>query len=155
MYGSIGYYNKRQINELLKNCLLDMNGLNNFASLNIIPLHSYVVRIGMDWLDTHHVVSYCNNKSFTCLDGKGQKNIVKGIPRPISKREISALQLKRCFRKGCHLYSAHLQEPENCKSPSLVDFPILQDFAYVFKEIPSFPSKRGIDFSIDLMTGAA
>ena len=37
-------------------CLLEMNGVKNFAYLNIIPLVSYVVFIGMDWLDAHHAI---------------------------------------------------------------------------------------------------
>ena len=56
---------KRKINELLKSCPLDINGLNTFAYLNILPLASYDVLIRMDLLDAHHVVLDCHNKSFT------------------------------------------------------------------------------------------
>jgi hypothetical protein len=80
---------------------------------------------------------------------------VKGIPRPISIREISSLQLKRCFKKGCQLYAAHVEEPRKCISPNLEDFPMLQEYADVFGEIPSLPPKRDIDFSINLMPGVA
>jgi hypothetical protein len=38
------------------------------ADLNIIPLGSYDVLIGIDWLDAHHDVLDCHNKTFTCLD---------------------------------------------------------------------------------------
>jgi hypothetical protein len=69
---------------------------------------------------------------------------VKGIPRPISIREISTLQLKRCFRKGCQLYAAHVEEPKKTKGPSLEYFPVLQELEYVFQEIPIFPLKREI-----------
>jgi hypothetical protein len=31
----------------------------------------------------------------------------------------------------------------------------LQEFEYVFQEIPGFPPKREIDFSIDLVPGAS
>jgi hypothetical protein len=79
---------------------------------------------------------------------------VQGIPRPISIREISALQLKRCFRKGCQLYAAHVEEPDKTKGPSLEDFLVLQEFEDVFKEILGLPPKRDIDFSIDLVPGA-
>jgi hypothetical protein len=80
---------------------------------------------------------------------------VKGIPRPISTREISTLQLKICFRKGCQLYATHVEEPEKTKGPSLEGFPVLQEFEDVFKEIPGLPPKRDINFSIDLVPGAA
>ena len=32
---------KRKFNEMIKSCLMDMNGLNNKADLNILPLGSY------------------------------------------------------------------------------------------------------------------
>jgi hypothetical protein len=51
---------------------------------------------------------------------------VKGIPRPISIREISSLHMKRCFRKGSQMYATHVEELEKKKRPSLEDFSILQ-----------------------------
>jgi hypothetical protein len=42
---------KRKINEIVKTCPLDMNGLRTKVDLNIIPLGSYYCLIGMDWLD--------------------------------------------------------------------------------------------------------
>jgi hypothetical protein len=80
---------------------------------------------------------------------------VKGVPRPISIREISFLQLKSCFRKGCQLYAAHVEETDNTKGPSLEDFLVLQEFEDVFQEILELPPRREIDFSIDLVPGAA
>jgi hypothetical protein len=53
---------KRRINELVKDCPMDMNGLNTKKYLNIIPLGSYDYLIGMDWLDKHHVVLDCYKK---------------------------------------------------------------------------------------------
>jgi hypothetical protein len=80
---------------------------------------------------------------------------VKGVARPISIRDISALQLKRCFRKGCQLYAAHVEETGNTKGPSLEYFLVLQEFEDVFQEIPRLPPRREIDFSIDLGPGSA
>ena len=65
-----------------------MNGLNTIVDLNIIPLGSYDVLIGMDWVDTHHMVLDYYNKTFTCLNEEGNKEMVKGIPRVISIRQI-------------------------------------------------------------------
>jgi hypothetical protein len=106
-------------------------------------------------LDKHHVVLDCHNKTFTCLDGNGKHSTVKGVPRPISIREILALQLKRCFRKGSQLYATHVEEPDNTKELILEDFSVLQEFEEVFQEIPGLPPRREIDFSIDLVPGVA
>ena len=39
---------KRRINEMVKECPMDMNGLSTRVYLNIIPLGSYEFLIGMD-----------------------------------------------------------------------------------------------------------
>jgi hypothetical protein len=62
---------KRKVNEMVKSCLLDMNGLSTRAYLNILPLGSYDCLIGMDWLDQYHAILDCRNKAFTCLDEEG------------------------------------------------------------------------------------
>ena len=62
---------KRKINEMVKACPMEMNGLHTKDYLNIIPLGSYDFLIGMDWLDEHHVVLGCYTKEFTCLDEEG------------------------------------------------------------------------------------
>jgi hypothetical protein len=67
----------------------------------------------MDLLDKHHVVIDCHNKTFTCIDEEGKKITIKGILIPIYIREIVALQMKRCFRKGFQLYATHMEEPKN------------------------------------------
>ena len=57
---------RRKVNEMVKSCLIDMNGLNTKADLNILPLGSYDCLIGMDWLDQHHVILDFHNKAITC-----------------------------------------------------------------------------------------
>ena len=58
----------------------------------------------MDWLEKHNVVLNCFEKTFTCLDDKGQRFTVKGIPRKVSVRQISALQMEKAVCKGCKVF---------------------------------------------------
>ena len=46
---------KRKVSELIKKCPLVMNGLITCVVLNVLPLGSYDVLIGMDWLEAHRV----------------------------------------------------------------------------------------------------
>ena len=91
---------KRIIHDMVRGCSISLNGVNTSLDLTIIPLGSYDILIVMDWLEKHHDVLDCHNKTFTCLDGYGKQSTTKGIRRHISIREILALQLKRSFRKG-------------------------------------------------------
>jgi hypothetical protein len=144
-----------RINETLRGCRINLNGVNTIVVMNIIPLRSYDILIGVDWLEKNHVVLDCHDKTFACLDEEGKQSFVKGIPRPIFIREISALQLKRCFRKGCQFYATDVEELEKTKGPSLEDFSVLQEFEDVFQKILGLPPTREIDFSIDLVPRAA
>jgi hypothetical protein len=83
------------------------------------------------------------------LDEEGSLRKVQGIPRAVTIREISALQLKKCYRKGCQIFAAHMEETPKDKVPNLEYCAVLEDFEDVFKELPGLPPKRDIDFSIN------
>ena len=59
--------------------------------LNVLPLGSYDVLIGMDWLEAHRANIDCYNKNFECLDEEGNLRVVKEIPKVISGRKSSAM----------------------------------------------------------------
>ena len=82
---------KRKVSELVEKCPLVMNGLNTCVDMNVLPLVSYDVLIGMDWLEAHRVKLDCYNKTFECTDEEGNPVIVKGIPKVISVRKVSAM----------------------------------------------------------------
>jgi hypothetical protein len=63
---------KRKINEIVKDYPLDMDGFSTIADLNIIPLGSYAVLIGMDWLDAHHAVLDRHNKTHLKKESREQ-----------------------------------------------------------------------------------
>ena len=54
------------------------------------------------------------------------------------------------------MYAAHIEEVVENETPRLEDYPVLQDFKDVFPdEVPGLPPKRDIDFTIELVPGAA
>ena len=61
------------------------------------------------------------------------------------------MQLKKCYRKGCQIFAAHIEETPKYKVSNIEDYAVLKEFEDVFKEIPRLPPKRDIDFSINLM----
>jgi hypothetical protein len=146
---------KRKINELVKYCQIDMNGLSSKVDVNIVPLHSYDLLIGMDWLEKHHVLLEIYKKTITYLDEEGQQGKIQGIPRVVVVREISTMQLKKSFRKGCQVFVAHMEEVAKDKVASIEDHLAFRDFEDVFREIPRLSPKRDIDFSIDYVPRVA
>ena len=123
---------KKKISEVIIKCPLVMDGLVTYAYLNVLPLGSYDVLIGMDWLEAHREKLDCYNKNFECLDEKGNLMVVKGIPKVISRRKSSTMQLKKFYGKGCRGHAAHVLEiAENC-TPILEGFHMLREFRNVF-----------------------
>ena len=83
----------------MKNGDFMMNGLKTHAGLNILPLAYYDLLIGMDQLEKHRFILNCYDKTFSCMNDKGNTIVVKGIPRKVTIGEISALQMKRYAHK--------------------------------------------------------
>ena len=86
---------KRKVIDFVKYCTLFINQFETSVKLNVLPLGSYDVLIGMYWLEHHRVVLNCFDKTFTCLNNEGETVTVKGIPRKTSIKQIFSLQLKR------------------------------------------------------------
>ena len=102
-----------------------MNGLVTCVDLNVLPLGSYDVLIGMDWLEAHKVNIDCYNKTFECMDEEGNPVVVRGIPKVIYVRQVSTMQLKKLCRKGFQFYAAHILEAIENETPILEDFQVL------------------------------
>ena len=98
------------------------------------------------------------DKTFTCINNDGKLINVKGIPRKIAVRQISALQLKRVVRKGCKTYAVIVINEENINNidkVKLEDILILNKYSDVFsEETTGLPPKRELDFTIELVPSA-
>ena len=87
------------------------------------------------------------------MDDKGNTLVVRGIPRKVTIREISSLQMKRYVHKGCNdvvLYVTN--EKEKYNQLKIYDIQILKYFKDIFLEdIPVLPLKGDIESTIDLV----
>ena len=101
-----------------------INELVTCVDLNVLPLGSYDVLIGMDWLEAHKVKLDYYNKTFECMDEEGNLRVVRGILKVILVRQISAMQLKKCYRKGCRVYATHVLEATKNETISLEDYSV-------------------------------
>ena len=67
------------------------------------------------------------------------------------------MQLKRAIRKGCKAYAVTVTNEENLNNIDKLkfeDIPVLKEYANVFlKEIRGLPSKRELDFTIEMVPG--
>ena len=80
-------------------------------------------------MEKHIVVLNFFEKTFTCLDEKGETVIVKGIPIKVSVRQISTLQMKKSVHKCCKVFVVHIMNDEHMNKEDKLkfdDIPILK-----------------------------
>ena len=133
-----------------------MNDFITLDDLNILPLGSYDLLIGMDWLEKHKVILIFFCKTFTCLDKTGNTIKIKGIHRKVTIREIYSLQMKRSVCKGCKVFDVYVMDDKyNENKLKILYILVLKEFEYIFpEEVPGLPPKRDIDFTIDMIPKA-
>ena len=136
----------------VEDCKVDLGVCLTKLKAYVMALGIYDLVIGMDWLESHRAWVDCSGKTIPCMNDEGETIQIQGIKRKVSLRFISAMQMKRCLRKGCQVYA--VQEVSKEKGPSLEQYPILSEFPDVFpKELPELPPKRELDLTIELKPG--
>ena len=98
--------------EIVKDLLLGFNDLDTSINLDILPLGSYDILIGIDWLESHKAIIDYLHKNFSGVDEENKYHTMKEIYRPLSTRQILSLQRKKCIRKGCQIYDIKIKEFE-------------------------------------------
>eukprot|EP00253_Pinus_taeda_P023048 PITA_23048 len=148
---------KRRVTTRIKDCSFTIAGQPVMADLNVLPLGSYDILIGMDWLERHWLLVDCKTKIIYYKDHHGARKEMQGIKRPVQARPITATQLEKCIRKRCQMYAIQVGYADSKEKIATLDnIPIIREFSDVFpEEIPGLPPKRNIDFTIELMPGAA
>ena len=129
------------VDSLVRSCL-DLGTFTTIVDLCILPLVSYDIVLGMDWLTAHQVNINYHRKVVQCVDDIGGQVELLGVQRPISLRMVSTNQLKRSVRKGCQLFLVSIGDLEEAESCMVThdDDPLLCEYENVFlDEIPSMP----------------
>ena len=91
---------KGKVTDFIINYEVQLQDHKTKIDLNIFPLGSYDMIIGMDWLEKNKVVLNYFSNTFTYIAEDQVLRTVRGFPKPISVRQISALQLKKMPKKG-------------------------------------------------------
>ena len=75
---------KRKVTEIIKYCKLSYSDMDTTVELKILPLRSYDILIGIDWLESLKTIINCLHKGFDFIDEEGNYHTIKGMYRLIS-----------------------------------------------------------------------
>jgi len=99
---------KKRVHHWVRFCEFELNGMPTSAHLNVLPLGSYSMLLGMYWLFIHRTKVDNYDKSIKCLDDDGERRILQGKKNPTSVRMVTTMQSKRSCRKECVLFAVHI-----------------------------------------------
>ncbi|GKD79868.1 hypothetical protein Tco_1342489 [Tanacetum coccineum] len=127
-----------------------------------VPLGSFDVIIGMDWLTKYHGVIICDEMIVRVSFGR-EMLIFQGNGN--NQREEYQLNIISCTKaqeylsKGCGVFLAYISMKEakdKSEGKRLKDVPIVRVFPEVFPEdLPGIIPARQVEFQIDLVPSVA
>ena len=137
--------------QYLKDCPISFSGKLLSANLIILPIESYDVILGMDWLSENYAQMDCRTKIVTVGKPGEDRITCQGHGKKEQKFLISATSARRFVSKGAYCFLAYLiNKPE--LQPKIEEVKVVRDFKGVFPEkLDSLPPEREIEFSIDLV----
>nr|GEX62271.1 putative reverse transcriptase domain-containing protein [Tanacetum cinerariifolium] len=150
------------VNTIIRGCTLNFMNHPFIIDLMPVPVGSFDVIIGIDWLTKYHGVIICDEKIVRVLFGREmiifQGN--KGNQREESRLNIiSCTKAQEYLSKGCNVFLAHVTTKEakdKSEGKRLEDVSIVRDFPEVFPEdLAGISPARQVEFQIDLVLGAA
>nr|GEV34366.1 putative reverse transcriptase domain-containing protein [Tanacetum cinerariifolium] len=128
------------VNTIIRGCTV--NFMNHPFNIDLmhVPLGSFDIIIGMDWLTKYHGVIICDEK-IVLVPFRREMLIFQG--NGDNQREESRLNIISCTKaqeylsKGCDVFLAHITTKEakdKSDGKQLEDVPIVRDFPEVFLE---------------------
>ncbi|KAI0492241.1 hypothetical protein KFK09_026510 [Dendrobium nobile] len=134
-------------------CEIDIAGKKWKSSLILLPISSYDVILGMDWLSLYEAQIDCLKKQVSLLVA-GERVVFQGL-RGVLSSLISALEVSKMWKKGYPVFLASVRDL-NLEVGSVSEIPVVREFADVFpEELVGLPPDREVEFSIDVFLGTA
>ncbi|KAF5811168.1 putative nucleotidyltransferase, Ribonuclease H [Helianthus annuus] len=142
------------VSTVLDGCVISIR--NHSFPLSLLPfkLAGFDVVLGMDWLSHNQAQIVCNQKQVVIKTPSGEPLTIQGDTRHGLPAHVSMLKASRCLKKGCVIYMAQVTIGE--EKPRIEDIPVISEYPEVFpEELPGLPPDRQVEFSIDIIPGAA
>ncbi|KAI3765101.1 hypothetical protein L2E82_15127 [Cichorium intybus] len=143
------------VSEQMPGCQLEINGTIFPIDLKPITTREFEVIVGMDWLASNDAQVDCKRKRIAVLAPDGSQIIIQG-ERPRTRMPVmSFAKVRRHNNKEGIFYMACVVSTEPTKR-SVENVAVVKEFADVFPdELPGLPPDRQLEFTIDLVPGAA
>ncbi|XP_030470573.2 uncharacterized protein LOC115688788 [Syzygium oleosum] len=135
-------------------CKIIIGGLADIINLAVLAMYDFDVIIGMNWLSKQQANIDCYSKVIQFHPPDRPCYTFVGNGGGPSTSLISALEATRLLQKGCQGFLATIENTTKEDEPKLEDILVVREFPDVFtKELPGLPSKREVEFAIEVVLG--
>ncbi|KAD6455003.1 hypothetical protein E3N88_09709 [Mikania micrantha] len=142
------------IDSIILDVPLNLNDHTFLIDLIPMPLGSFDVIVGMDWLTTNRAEIVCAEKYIRIPLSSGDTLNVFGEKPTRGLKLMSCTTAQKYLRKNYVAFLAHIVNKKD-KEKKIEDIPIIKDFPEVFPEdLPGLPPVRQVEFRIELVHGA-
>ncbi|KAI3754402.1 hypothetical protein L1987_54185 [Smallanthus sonchifolius] len=121
------------IDSVIHDCSLELNDHTFPINLVPMPLGSFDIIIGMDWLSNHHAEVICFKKCIRIPLPSGETLRVFGEKPCKGLKLMSCTTAQKYLRKKYVAFLAHIVR-KDVKEKNIQDIPIIRDFPEVFPE---------------------
>ncbi|KAK1427857.1 hypothetical protein QVD17_16555 [Tagetes erecta] len=131
-----------EANRIVRGCELDLLGHKFPIDLMPMPLGSFDVVVGMDWLALDRAEIICNEKLVRLPLPSGEILSVQGETSGSVVGIISCIKAQKCLRKG-HVSFLAMVSKKSSDEVRIENIPIVRDYPEVFpEELPGLPPHR-------------
>ena len=99
---------KKSVHHWVRAYAFELNGMSTSSHLNVLPLGSYSMLLGIDWLYLHRSKMDCYEKSIEFLDDNGEQRVLQGKKKATLVKMVKAMPTKCINRKWCVLFVVHI-----------------------------------------------
>ncbi|KAL9253624.1 Retrovirus-related Pol polyprotein from transposon 17.6-like protein [Drosera capensis] len=123
--------------------------------LIFLDLHDFEIVLGMNWLERYKAVMDCEKKIIKLQSPKGRRLFFREKGSRPDLQIVSAMTISKLLKKGCQGFLCSLELTVQHEL-SVNDIHVVQDHPDIFSnELPGLPPTLEMDFSIELVPGAA
>ncbi|CAH1440061.1 unnamed protein product [Lactuca virosa] len=135
-------------------CTLTLDDHTFKIDLMPVPIKSFDVIIGMNWLSHRRVDIMCFEKAVRLNLPNSETLVIYGDKPSTNLHIISCIQAQKCLRKENHAFLAHIVDTSQ-EVKDIQNIPEVRDFPDIFpEELPGLPPQRQVEFRIDLVPRA-
>jgi hypothetical protein len=135
-------------------CLVSICGRVLPTNLVVVPIFSYDVILGMDWLMRHSMIIDCAQKQVTLTSwGEGKVTYIGSRARSLPPT-ISVMEARKLIIGGDQAFLAFIVTPMKQAKKNLEDIPMVCEYPNVFSTYYfRLPPQREVEFGIECVPG--